>query len=391
MKILVSGYGAISSIGSNVPEHLDALIHGRTGIHQGTRDYSKTVLVGEIGGLKRDLISKNKLSVKGSRTTVLGAIAAKEAFQNHAIDARIRTGLISGTSVGGMDLSEIIFRDMQVDASSNIQLFKNHPSGNTTEQIATELGITEYYNTISTACSSAANAIILGARLIKNGILDRVIVGGCDALSEFTVKGFQSLLIYDTEWCRPFDASRNGLNLGEGAGYLVIESEFSNQLSKAPLLGELKGWGTASDAFHQTASSPEGFGAKMAMEEALKNANLKPEAINYINAHGTATPNNDLSESNAIKAVFTSGIPAFSSTKANTGHTLAACGGLEAIFCLLAIKHNYLFPTLNHKEDIPETGLTPVSKLMENQTVDFALSNSFGFGGNNTSLIFGKL
>ncbi len=390
MKILITGYGAISALGENVPAHLDALLHGRTAIKAGARDYSKAFLVGEVPGLKKELIEKHKLSVSGSRTTILGAIAAKEAFQNHKIDSDIRTGIISGTSVGGMDLSEVIYRDMLVDSKSNIKLFQNHPSGDSTEQIARELGIIGFQNTISTACSSAANAIIMGARMIQNGILDRVVVGGTDALSEFTINGFRSLMIFDNEWCKPFDQNRNGLNLGEGAGYIVLESEKSNQQSKAPIIGQLKGWGTASDAFHQTASSPEGFGAQLAINEALKNAQLKPEAIDYINAHGTATPNNDLTESMALKGVFGNSVPPFSSTKAQTGHTLAACGGIEAVFCLLAIQNKVLFPNLNHKENIFDTDITPIKSLALNQTISNVLSNSFGFGGNNTSLIFAK-
>ena len=390
MKILITGYGAISALGNNVPEHLDALKNGRTGIKTGTRDYSKMHMVGEVPGLRKELITKYDLQVSGSRTTILGAIAAKEAFQNHAIHPSIRTGLISGTSVGGMDLSEIIYRDMQVDRSANYELLRNHPSGDSTTQIAKQLGIVGFHNTISTACSSAANAIIMGARMLKSGMLDRVVVGGTDALSEFTVNGFRSLMILSDEWTQPFDENRKGLNLGEGAGYLVLETEASNAISQAPIVGVLAGYGTASDAFHQTASSPEGLGAQLAIREALKVAELEPVAIDYINAHGTGTPNNDLSESKAIQAVFGEIIPPFSSTKANTGHTLAACGGLEAVFSLLAIQNGLIYPNLNHSTTIVETDLAPAKRLMTNQKIDYVLSNSFGFGGNNTSLIFGK-
>lgn len=391
MKILITGQGAISALGNNVPEHLDALKNGRTGIKKGTRDYSKTHMVGEVPGLRKELIKQFEVNVSGSRTTILGAIAAKEAFAHHTIDPSIRTGLISGTSVGGMDLSEIVYRDMQVDRSTNFELLRNHPSGDSTTQIARSLGITGFHNTISTACSSAANAIIMGARMIKNGLLDRVVVGGTDALSEFTVNGFRSLMILSEEWTKPFDDNRTGLNLGEGAGYIVLESEKSNSISKAPILGVLAGWGTASDAYHQTASSPEGKGAQLAIQEALQTAKINADQVNYINAHGTGTPNNDLSESTAIINVFKENIPAFSSTKAFTGHTLAACGGIEAVFSLLAIQHGLIFPNLNHSENIKETGLTPTKRLIEQASINYVLSNSFGFGGNNTSLLFGKI
>jgi len=198
-------------------------------------------------------------------------------------------------------------------------------------------------------------------------------------------------MIFDEEWCRPFDESRKGLNLGEGAGYIVLESEKSRRISNSVALAQLKGWSNASDAYHQTASSPEGYGATLSISEALKVAQLHPDAIDYINAHGTATPNNDLSESKAIKTVFGNSIPPFSSTKAFTGHTLAAAGGLEAVFSVLAIQKGYLFANLNHKNVIEETQLQPVVKTTKVERVRNVLSNSFGFGGNNSTIIIGEL
>jgi 3-oxoacyl-[acyl-carrier-protein] synthase-1 len=228
---------------------------------------------------------------------------------------------------------------------------------------------------------------MMGARMINNGLLDRVVVGGTDALTKFTISGFKSLMIFDEEWCRPFDESRKGLNLGEGAGYVVLESEKSISLSKQKPVAMLSGWSNASDSFHQTASSPDGHGAQLSMQEALNVAGLKPEDIDYINAHGTATPNNDLSESQAIKKIFKSRIPPFSSTKAYTGHTLAASGGIEAVFAILAIQNGYIYPNLNFRNAIEETGLIPQLKFSENNKVKHVLSNSFGFGGNNSTVI----
>ena len=314
-----------------------------------------------------------------------------KTFENHKRSESIRTGFISGTSVGGMDLSEQLYIPFQNGDNSNNSLFGYHSSGTGSVEIAKYLGLNGYVNTISTACSSATNAILMGARMIRNGILDRVVVGGTDSISEFTVNGFSSLMIYDEELCKPFDDARKGINLGEGAAYLVLESEKSIAHSKSIPLVRLSGWGCASDAFHQTASSPEGKGAVLAMQEALDKSELAPSDINYINAHGTATPNNDLSESVAFKKVFGENIPAFSSTKGFTGHTLAASGAIEAVLAVLAIQKGYIYPNLNYSKPIQETQLIPVQTFSEGNDVQHVLSNSFGFGGNNSSLIFSVL
>jgi 3-oxoacyl-[acyl-carrier-protein] synthase-1 len=228
----------------------------------------------------------------------------------------------------------------------------------------------------------------VGARLIKNGVLDRVLVGGADALTLFTLNGFNSLMILDRNGCKPFDENRNGLTLGEGAGFLVIESEEAVKKEGKTILCEIKGYGNACDAFHQTASSPEGNGAYLSMEKALASACLRPATIDYINAHGTGTKNNDLSEGVAIKRLFSDRIPAFSSTKAYTGHTLGAAGAIEAVFCVMAIQHQWIYPNLTFRQTMKELGFSPVTTFQYEVPVRNVMSNSFGFGGNNTSLIF---
>lgn len=391
MDIFVTGIGAISCIGNNVQEHFEALITEQSGIKKGMHPHSERFLVGEIPLTNQELIDRFQLKVNGSRTGLLGCVAAKEAFSGHLLSEDIRTGVISGTSVGGMDISEIQYRSYLEKGTHDISRYKEHSSGNSSEEIALELGIDGFVNTISTACSSAANSIMMGARMIRSGALDRVVVGGTDALTEFTISGFRSLMIFDEEWCRPFDESRKGLNLGEGAGFIVIESAASIEKSGSTPIAQLKGWSNASDAYHQTASSPDGYGATLSISEAMKVAGLKPEDIDYINAHGTATPNNDLSESKAIMHVFGDQIPPFSSTKAFTGHTLAAAGGLEAVFSILAIQHGYLFANLNHRHAIEETKLVPVKSTTKVKNIRNVLSNSFGFGGNNSTIILGEL
>jgi 3-oxoacyl-[acyl-carrier-protein] synthase-1 len=319
--------------------------------------------------------------------------AAKAAFEDAGLHKRknekLRIGFISGTSVGGMDLSENFYADyLSKPSKGRLRDVVSHDCGDSAEKIASYLGITDYITTVSTACSSGANAIMTGARLIQHGFLDCVIAGGVDALCKFTLNGFASLQIVDAKLCRPFDESRAGLNIGEGAGYIVLEKE-NNQYSKSYCY--LAGYANICEAFHQTASSPEGNGAFLSMQKALLAGNLAPEQIDYINLHGTGTPNNDLAEGNAIKRLFGENLPYFSSTKAFTGHTLGACGGIEAVFSVLSIRYGLVFPNLNFKNPIPEHGLIPETNFLVNKEINTVLSNSFGFGGNMSTLIFSKL
>lgn len=388
-EVYVTGIGVISAIGKNVGENLCALLHKQPGIAaREIRPGKPPVRVG-IAPLDDEAIIR-ELGLSGlpvSRTSLLGMVAAREAWGNNQHSSGLRTGLISATSVGGMDRSEVFYDDLLHNRPADFNVLVCHDSGSTSGRIAQELGISGYVNTLSTACSSGANAIMLGARLLRSGRLDRVLAGGTDALTRFTVNGFDSLMIYDSDWTRPFDKTRTGLNLGEGAAFLLLESERSLEVSGNTPLGKVKGWGNAADAYHQTASSPEGKGATLAISEAIRVAGLAPSAITYINAHGTGTQNNDLSESVALKNVFGSEVPSFSSTKAFTGHTLAAAGAIEAVYSLLAIREGVLWPNLNFREAIPDTGLTPVTEPVRTE-VRAVLSNSFGFGGNNSSLVF---
>ena len=250
------------------------------------------------------------------------------------------------------------------------------------------LGIEGFISTYSTACSSAANAIMMGARMIKSGRVDRVIAGGVDALSCFTLNGFNSLMILDRNHCRPFDRSRAGLNLGEGAGFIVLEAENVARLGKS--LAFLSGYANANDAHHQTASSPEGLGATFSMKKAMEVAEIESHDVSYINAHGTGTPNNDSSEGKAIENLFADHVPPYCSTKSFTGHTLGACGGIEAVFSIQSIVNQELYAGLNFSTSDEDLNINP---LIENRKapVNHVLSNSFGFGGNNSTLIFSKI
>lgn len=394
--VAITGMGIISAIGNNVEENYASLVTGKTGISKISKiktNHKDSIMVGEIGFTNQEFEEQLGLSVDNnySRTAFLGAIAAKEAVKNAGISNinNCKTGLISATSVGGMDKTEAYYYDYAVDKSTQ-KYIEGHHAGDSTQKIAEQLGIEQsLVTTISTACSSAANAIMLGARLIKSGQLDRVIVGGADCLSKFTINGFKTLMILSDTYNSPFDEHRKGLNLGEAAAYLVLESDKIVETENKPVLAYVKGYGNANDAYHQTASSENGDGATLAMQQALKVAELSPKDISYINAHGTATGNNDLSEGRAILRVFENDVPDFSSTKAYTGHTLAAAGAIEAVYSVLALQNNVIYPNLNFKTQMKEFNLTPQLELKEKE-LQTIMSNSFGFGGNCSTIIFSK-
>ncbi len=391
MSIYITGIGLISAIGLNVQENFESLKGKKSGIAPlHFLKFKENQLAGEVKVSNQDLVNQLKVSTPISRTSLLGIAAAKEAWGENQHKESIRTGLISSTSVGGMDNSEIYYQQKLDNTEEDLSLITTHDSGDTTERIAKELNISGYINTLSTACSSGANAIMLGARLLQQNKLDRVLIGGSDALTGFTIEGFKSLMIYSDEWVKPFDENRKGLNLGEGSGFLLLENEKSLKETNNKPLALVSGWGNAADAYHQTASSPDGKGATLAIKAALKVANMEPKDISYINAHGTGTPNNDLSESTALKNVFKDQIPPFSSTKAFTGHTLAASGTIEAVYAVLALQNNVILPNLNYSTPISETKLVPVQEWDTNQEINSVLSNSFGFGGNNSTIIFKK-
>lgn len=392
-QILITGLGSISAIGNNVQECFLSLKQKQSGI--GAVDLLNTKLkgyfnVGEIKLTNIDLCKNLGISEKKAdlypRTALLGMTAAKEAVIDAGIDLNnehLKTGLISATTTGGMDITE---RNIS-SGIKNYNFVNTHPSGDSTNKIASYLGLNGYRTTISTACSSGANSIIHGIRLIEHGIIDRAIVGGTDALTKFTLNGFNSLMILDKEPCKPFDEDRKGLNLGEAAGFIVIESEKSLKNKSKKIYCKLSGFANANDAFHQTASSPNGEGAYNAMDQALKMSGLLPEEIDYINAHGTGTKNNDLTEGKAILRLFGDKIPKFSSTKSFTGHTLGASAAIEAIFSCLSINKGIVYPNLNFKHPISDINIKPQVEISDEE-IKNVISNSFGFGGNNTSLIF---
>ncbi|MBW6460454.1 MAG: beta-ketoacyl-[acyl-carrier-protein] synthase family protein [Bacteroidales bacterium] len=391
-RVFVTGIGIICAIGKNAGEALSSLQAARSGISHIT--ILDTVHRGELPAGEIKMTNEQLAALAGvtdmemqTRTSLLGLIAAGEALESACIDPKnndFRTGVISASTVGGMDKTEINFRNYHLGPPYN-NFILTHDCGDSTEKIAVQLGFRDMVSTISTACSSSANSIMFAARLIKHGILDRALAGGTDALSKFTLNGFNTLMILDKQPCRPFDKSRVGLNLGEGAAYLVLESE--KALGNRIPLAELTGYANANDAYHQTASSPDGYGPYLSMSQALQASGLHPGEISYINAHGTGTDNNDLTEGIAIEKIFGNNIPPISSTKPYTGHTLGAAGAVEAVISILSINHQTIFPNLHYREKMDELSFEPVREVLKGKELRHVLSNSFGFGGNDSTLI----
>ena len=352
-----------------------SLLENRTGIGElcYLKSRHKELPAGEVKMSDAEL--RNALAVTAeeevSRTALLGAYALRQALDDAHLSAQSlkgkRVALISGTTVGGTEATE------------------QYSCGNNTQAIARMVGIDCEQSTVSTACSSALNAIILGTRMLLCGETDIVLAGGTEALSLFHLNGFNSLMILDHDVCRPFDATRQGLNLGEGAAYLVLQRTPDARQQGSNIQAYITGWGNRCDAYHQTATSGNGEGAFLAMTEALQMAHLKPEEIDYVNAHGTGTPDNDKSESTALRRVFTENMPPVSSTKSLTGHTTSASGSIEAVICLIAMQNRFIPANYGWNNSTPDC-ITPVSETTQKE-LHHVLCNSFGFGGNDSSLI----
>lgn len=386
-KVNISGLGIVSALGIGLEENFTALKRKMSGIKPSSiLSTQQKFLVGESPLTNQALADRFALNSEWSRTTILGAIALEEAIQHAELTDFDKVKLINGTTVAGMDITEMAVKNAGGSTNVDYKKLSQHDCGHCTQSLARKHQIQDIL-TISTACSSSANAIMLGARMIRHKKAHCVIVGGTDALSIFTVNGFNALKILDPDWCKPFDANREGLNLGEGAAYLVLESEEHLELRNGKALATVEGYGNANDAFHQTASSPNAIGATLAIQRAIQMAEIHPNEIGYINAHGTGTNNNDASELTAFNNVFDDQRIPYSSTKAYTGHTLGAAGAVEAVASILTLTRELAFPSLNISEHM---STHPPLVEVDGLQTDYVMSNSFGFGGNCTTLIFGR-
>jgi 3-oxoacyl-(acyl-carrier-protein) synthase len=386
--------GLISAIGDSVEENRHSLQHARSGI--GDIRFYQTAYAGILPAaevkisthdLNKKLFGKPNDSI--TRTSLLALHATAEAIQDSGLSKEeiesTETALVGATTVGGMCLTDELYSDALAKDKGTPYL-SSYDYASVTMAIQQRFGILGEISTINTACSSSANAILYGARLMRHGFAKRVIVGGAESLAKFTINGFNSLNILSSKPCAPFDRDRSGLNLGEGAAFLVMEKE--EDLHGKKTYARLSGFGNKNDAYHPSSNSPEGLGPYLAMKEALDNSGLTADEIGYINAHGTGTENNDETESRAMIRLFEN-VPPFSSTKSFTGHTLGAAGAIEAAYSILNLVHQEIYPSLSFLNPIEETGLVPV-RHFSSKPINHVMSNSFGFGGNCSTLIFSK-
>lgn len=395
-RVVVTGMGIISAIGTGTDANLRALREGRSGIGLAKfvdSRYAQTIPMGEVALSNQALLSalQPKFAEGITRTEFLAYTAFLEAVHNANLTqdqlADPNTALISATTVGGMVQAHALYNDAH--ALSEASPYKNsYRSGAHTLCMANEYGITGFTDTINTACSSSANAIMLGSRLLRSGRAKRVIVGGTDSLSKYTVNGFNSLQILSDRATQPFDANRKGLSLGEGAAYLVLELD--DDLAGRPALAHVSGYANRNDAHHPSSMSPDAVGVIGAMKGALQVAGLEPSVVGHINAHGTGTQNNDHTELFGMETIFGT-VPPFISTKSYTGHTLAAAGAIEAVFSILSLMHDEVWPSLRFAEAMPGFNHTPNTGQLRNLGLRHVMSNSFGFGGNCSSVIFSKV
>jgi 3-oxoacyl-(acyl-carrier-protein) synthase len=389
--IVVTGMGVISAIGHSVSENRQSLLDGKCGIstlENFPSRFSGVLPCGEIKISTSDLQHKLNAYEHGvTRTNLLCLHAFVEAIEDAGLTmeevASPGTAFINGNTVGGMCLTDELFQDANTGYEGS-EYLGSYDCSAVTLYIQQRFRMMGIANTINTACSSSANAIMYGARLIRNGYATRAIVGGVDSLAKFTLNGFNSLHILSPEICRPFDTDRKGLNLGEGAGFIVLEK--ADTTTARNVYARLTGYSNTNDSYHPSSLSPQGDGPTLAMEQALRVAGFQPDKIDFINTHGTGTENNDEVESTAMINVFRQA-PAFTSTKSNIGHTLGAAGGIEAVYSILNLIHQEIYGQLNFQSADQKNQLVPVTSYRKSALRNI-MSNSFGFGGNCSSLIF---
>ena len=406
-RVVITGIGAITPIGNNVKEFWEGIKTSKCGIDKitlfDTNGY-KVKLAAEVKNYNPEEYFDRKQAKRLERFTQFGVIAAKEAFEDSGITKENtdmeKVGVIVGSGIGGLRTIELENQKLQEKGPDRVSpmyipmAISNMAAGN----IAIELGAKGESEAIVTACASATHAIGQSYRMIKHGYEDVIIAGGAESsITPSGIAGFTNMKALSTTQDKnrasiPFDKERNGFVMGEGAGILILEELEHAKKRNAKIYAEIIGYGATSDSYHITSPLPNGEGGAKAMIKAIKDANIKPEQIDYINVHGTSTPLNDSCETAAIKTALgaSSKTVKVSSTKGNTGHLLGAAGGVEAVACIKAIENSYIPPTINYKVPDEECDLNIVpNKGIETQ-VNIAMSNSLGFGGHNSSIIFKK-
>ena len=376
------GDNIVSPLGFTTEENWRNLLAGHSGLQHYEQGFSLpepfcASIINTARLEERFLALPNPQGTPYTKMEKCALLSATDALTRAGLDpAREDVLFILSTTKGNVEL----LRDLQGYEKERPYLWRS------AQLIAQYFGNPNEPVVVSNACISGCAAQVVAQRQLEQGRYRYAVVIGADVLSQFVISGFQSFKALSPDPCRPFDATRAGLNLGEGAGYIVMQR--CEDAVRDPYC-LLTGYANANDAYHQTGCSPEGNGAFKSMSEAMAVAGLQPSDIDYINVHGTATPNNDLSEATAIRRIFGDSAP-FSSVKAFIGHTLGASEGIEAVYSALSVKNGYIYPNLNFNSVDPNIGLSPETEFAEGRNIRNVLSNAFGFGGNDTTLLFSK-
>ena len=393
MRVVITGAGSINALGVGTAAFADGLRHGRCGIGAlslfDAAGY-RSACAAEVRSLASPAWLPKAIARRASRSDLLALIAAREAVDAARLAGGTDVGIVIGATTGGMFGSEEQYRRRL----GHLQPLRRSvmaatPVSTSADVLARLFGCQGPRLTVSTACSSGGNALGIAADWIRAGRATAVLCGGVDSLCRMTFSGFNALQALDTVPCRPFDRDRAGLSVGEGAAMFVLEDTERAQARGATVLAEFMGYGVSADAHHITQPRPDAAGALRAMQRALQESGVAPEEIDYVNAHGTATPLNDVLETRALKALL--GPRAYdvpvSSTKSMVGHCLGAAGAIEALACVVALRGGFVPPTVNLKHADPECDLDYVPGHSRARSIRTALSNSYGFGGNNTSVV----
>jgi len=391
-RIAVTGAGIVCSIGRNKAEVWQAIVEARAGIAK-LRSFAGETFPTDIAAEADVELPKAK---RLSRTDLLAVLAAKEALDQATAQAgdvpRERAVVSTGTSTGGLLEGEAYYFRRRAAGRRRAPASRvlQQPTSGPSDAVAQVFGLGGGVISNATACASAGAAIGMAADYLRSGHADVALAGGSDALCRLTYSGFNVLQAVDPEPCSPFGANRKGITLGEGAGYLVLERWDDAVARGAVILAELSGYGASCDAHHPTAPAEDGRGAEAAMRGALAEGRLTPASVDYVNAHGTGTALNDSAETRAILAALGTGVPV-SSSKSYFGHTLGASGAVEAVVTVLALQHQIAPPTLRLSEPAPECPLDYIPDTPRPMAMANVLSNTFGFGGSNVSLLFRRV
>jgi len=396
-QLQLSASTVTSCLGAGLDAHLQALRDGRSGLspcHFDTVDLP--TWTGEVANLDTVRLPP-ELADFDCRNNRLAELALQQDDFVHAVQTAVarygaqRMGVFLGTSTSGILQTELAYRQLDATGAlpASYRYAQTHNTSSLAAYVRARFCLRGPAMVVSSACSSSAKVFASAQRMIAAGLIDCALVGGVDSLCLTTLYGFNSLELLSTQPCRPFDAMRHGLSIGEAAAFVLLEAAPQHPADDSVLL---LGVGESSDAYHMSSPHPDGLGARMAMQAALAQAGLQPSDIDYINLHGTATPSNDSAEGRAVGALFGTAVPC-SSTKGATGHTLGAAGGVEAVFSLLTLRHGVLPGGVGATALDPAiASVAPLDYLLESRrsAPGRVLSNSFGFGGTNCSLVLAR-